>query len=214
MPSNQTKQKNTIIPDAIALFAITLVAGLALGFIYQITKDPITQAEAAAKQKAYQTVYPAAATFEQDDTLNQKVNDAPAYFESAGLTGAVLTEALIAKDSSGSNIGYVVSITAKEGYGGDIKLSLGFDTEGTITGLEVLSMSETPGLGAKCTEPEFKQKFQGINTNEEFTVVKTGKSKDNEIEAISSATITSKAITKAVNVANHFIKDVCMASGN
>ena len=119
---------------------------------------------------------------------------------------ALLTEWLPSKKSAQFQsyliifwtIGYVASFTAKEGYGGDISLSMGVAADGTITGLEVLSASETAGLGANCTTDAFKSQFAGINS-ERVEYTKMGKSADNEIDALSGATITTKAITKAVN---------------
>ena len=98
-----------------------------------------------------------------------------------------------------------MSMTGTEGYAGDIKLTIGFDMEGTITGLEVLSMNETAGLGAKIKDDEFSNQYIGIKADE-LIVTKTGKQSDNEIDAISGATITTSAVTKAVNAGIAFVK--------
>lgn len=198
MANSQAKQGNTIIKDAIALFLITLVAGLGLGYVYQLTKDPIDAANLKKKQEAYQQVFAQAVSFEENADITAKIGE---------YDGAEITEVLEAKDESGTVVGYVMSVTGKEGYGGAIELSLGFDMEGTITGMRILSNSETAGLGARCTEDWFQEQFSGIQA-EEVVVTKTGKSADNEIDAISGATITSKAVTKAVNAGNTFAKSL------
>lgn len=202
---NKNKSNNTIIKDAIALFGITLVAGLLLGWVYQTTKDPITQSELKAKQEAYQAVFTDASEFEEDAVLAKAVTESGSFFEENGITGAELTEALLAKNDNGDVIGYVMSVTGTEGYAGDIKFTIGIDKDGMVTGLEVLSMNETAGLGAKCKEDEFKNQYVGINADE-VILTKTGKQEDNEIDAISGATITSNAVTKAVNAGIAFVK--------
>lgn len=206
--SNPEPKKSTIAHDAIALCVITLVAGFLLGLVYKVTEKPIEDASLKAKQEAYQTVFPDAASFEASDQSEALVKEKGASYE-----GAEITEYLLAKDSSGNEIGYVVSFTAKEGYGGDIRLSMGIDKDGAITGFEVLSNSETAGLGQNCVKPAFKDQFKGINADSiEWT--KDGKSADNQIDALSGATITTKAVTKGVNAALSFIKqDVMSAEG-
>lgn len=202
-------KKSTLIKDAIILFVITLIAGLGLGFVNEVTKTPIADANAKAKQEAYQSVFADAYEFIEDEAIAEKVENSADFLSDNDLSGAEITEVLLANDESGTAIGYVISFTAKEGYGGDITLSMGMTNEGTITGLEVLSASETAGLGAKCTESAFKDQFQGINADSiEYT--KDGKSADNQIDAISGATITTKAVTKGVNAAIAFLKQDVM----
>lgn len=202
-------KKSTLIKDAIILFVITLIAGLGLGFVNEVTKTPIADANAKAKQEAYQSVFADAYEFIEDEAIAEKVENSADFLSDNDLSGAEITEVLLANDESGTAIGYVVSFTAKEGYGGDITLSMGMSNDGTITGLEVLSASETAGLGAKCTESAFKDQFQGINADSiEYT--KDGKSADNQIDAISGATITTKAVTKGVNAAIAFLKQDVM----
>lgn len=201
------EKKNTIIKDALILLCITIISGVLLGLVYEITKTPIADANEKAKQEAYLAVFPDAASFETDDALSKAVADSEKMLADAGVTGGTVDEALIAQDSSGSPIGYVMSLTATAGYGGDIKLSIGITSDKVITGLEVLSASETAGLGAKCTEPEFKDQFKDLNGSDKVAYSKTGKSADNEIDAISGATITSSAVTEGVNCGLYFINN-------
>lgn len=209
MASN-AKSQNTLVKDAIILFAITLISGILLGLSYGVTKGPIEKANEKATQEAYKLVYPDADKFEEDSAASDKVKDVDSYFNENGIEGATVSEVLAAKESSGKQIGYVISFAATEGYGGDIDLSMGMTNDGEITGLEVLSCSETAGLGAKCQQSDFKDQFAGIKADEiEYT--KDGKTKDNQIDAISGATITTKAVTKGVNAAIKFLKNDIMA---
>lgn len=199
MAEQKTQQNSRVLKDAIALFVITLVAGALLGLVNQITKEPIAVAQLKAKNEAYQKVFVDGSSFEADEELNKKL--AGTFFD-----GAEISEILVTKDKDNKMIGYVMSLIAKEGYGGDITFTIGVKMDGTMTGLSVLSHSETAGLGANCATDSFQSQFQGL-IGPEITYSKTGKSADNEIDAISGATITTKAITKAVNAGLEFLND-------
>ena len=97
------------------------------------------------------------------------------------------------------DMGYVVTVTDSEGYGGNIQITVGITSDGTVNGISILSISETAGLGMRATEPEFYGQYEGKRT-EKFAVSKDGG--DGEpIDALSGATITSRAVTGAVNTA-------------
>ena len=113
-----------------------------------------------------------------------------------------IEKVLIARDSSDTKLGYVLNVTTSQGYGGDIKFSIGITNDGTVNGISILSISETAGLGMRA-EDVLKPQYAGKNVPE-FTVVKTGAANDSEIDAISGATITSKAVTGAVNGSLYF----------
>ena len=182
------------IKNVICLTAITLVAGIGLGYVYDLTKEPIAQMEENTKLAAYQKVFPEAAGF--DDTGNV---DAPSDDNGfAGISGVQIDSAVTAMDASGNKIGYVINVTTHEGYGGDISISMGIDDSGMVKGVEILSISETAGLGMKAKEEKFRDQFKD-KTVTQFTYTKTGASADFEIDAISGATITTKAVTNAVN---------------
>ena len=85
----------------------------------------------------------------------------------------ILSEVAEGKDASGETVGYVVNVTSHEGYGGDIDISVGIREDGTVTGIEMLSISETAGLGMKAKEADFKDQFKDKNV-EKFTYTKTG----------------------------------------
>ena len=176
--------KNTAI-----LTAITLIAGLLLGLVYEITKEPIAKSQEAAKQEAFKTVLSEAESFENVEVQADAVD----------VQGCRVDEVAEAK-AGDETVGYVVTTTSSEGYGGDIQISIGISMDGTVTGVEILSIGETAGLGMNADTDEWKAQFVGIQADE-IVYTKSGKSADNEIDAVSSATITTKAVTGAVNAA-------------
>lgn len=201
------KKKSTIIKDALALFAITLVAGLALGFVYELTKPVIEANELAAKTAAYATVYTDADSFAESDDLTAAVADAANILANSGTEGTTIEEAYQAVDASGNVVGYVMSVVSTKGFGGEIKASLGVTLEGEVTGIEFLTLNETAGLGSKAADSEYKDQYLG-KVVDSFTVTKDGASSDDQINAISGATITSNAVTNIVNAGVYFAKTV------
>ncbi len=187
-----------IITSTLILVAITLVAGLALATVYQVTKDPIAAAEQKAKENAYRMVMPDADSF-----LAVGVLESEQY--PIDKEGILINECLTAADASGNFIGHVVNVTSPNGYGGDITIAVGILEDGTIKGISVISQSETAGLGAVCAEDKFTGQFAGIKGFVEY--VKTGKTEPNEIDAISGATITTRAVTEAVNTAVAYVDE-------
>ena len=115
-----------------------------------------------------------------------------------------MDECATGADLSDAAIGYVVTATSKDGYGGDITVSVGITTEGEVKGIEFLTLAETAGLGMNAAEPEWKAQYAN-QAVEQFMVTKSGASSDGEIDAISGATITSNAVTGAVNLALYFV---------
>jgi len=189
-----------IIKNTVILTVITLVAGILLGLVYDITKEPIAQAKEKAKNEAYQAVMKEADTFEETEV--DGLVELP----------CAINETVIAKAGE-EVVGYIVTVTTSEGYGGDIQISVGIATDGTVKGIEMLSISETAGLGMNANTPEFKAQYADVLT-QEFVVTKTGAAADNEIDAISGATITSNAVTNAVNSAIAYFNQVLGGSVN
>lgn len=189
---------NKIVKNTGILMAITLVAGALLGLVYEITKDPIAQAQESAKQEAYRTVLTDADTFVNDDNFKEK--DAQKILSEAGYDSDDISEVVVGQNSSGEEVGYVITVTSHEGYGGDIQISVGIEADGTVKGIEMLSISETAGLGMKATESEFKDQFKDKNV-EKFSYTKSGEEGDDKIDALSGATITTNAVTNAVDSA-------------
>ena len=190
--------KNKIIKDALALTLITLVAGVALGGVYEITKDPIARQEAQAKAEAYEQVFTDAAAFEEvkmDDTLIQTIRD---QLDQEGYKAQSIEEIMRAEDQSGEMLGYAFTVVTSEGYGGDIQFSMGVQNDGTLNGISILSIGETAGLGMNADTPAFKDQFVGKQV-EQLQYTKNGATQDDEINAISGATVTTNAMTNGVN---------------
>lgn len=192
--------KSSFLKNCVALLVITLVAGLALSAVNEITKEPIAKAEETARLEAYETVFPDA-EFETPQDLDALLEGGQAAIDSVGLTGCTVSDILYANDANGERIGYVVAAVSPNGYGGDISVAVGIDAKtSTITGFSVLSNSETAGLGARCTEDEFVSQFAGKDATS-IEYVKGGGAAGNQIDAISGATVTTNAVTEAVNSA-------------
>lgn len=190
--------KNKIIKDALALTLITLVAGVALGGVYEITKDPIAKQEAQAKADAYEQVFTDAAAFEaveMDDTLTKTIRD---QLDQEGYKAQSIEEVMRAEDQSGETLGYAFTVVTSEGYGGDIQFSMGVQNDGTLNGISILSIGETAGLGMNADTPAFKDQFVGKQV-EKLQYTKNGATQDDEINAISGATVTTNAMTNGVN---------------
>lgn len=181
-----------IVKNTMILTAITLIAGLLLGVVYEVTKAPIATANEKAKKEAWQAVFPDADLndFEAID-VDEKISTSVA--DSLGEKVAVDEVCSVGDE------GYVITVTDSEGYGGDIQVTVGITSDGTVNGVSILSISETAGLGMKAKEPSFYEQYEGVQTSQ-FYVSKDGG--DGEaIDAISGATITSRAMTGAVNEA-------------
>ena len=203
--------KNTIVKDAAILFIITLIAGVALGAVHAITLEPIEQATIASTNKTYSEVYPDASEFENTDELTAAVEKANTEVESWGLGNKEgklsINDAMVAKDASGNAIGYMIIATSGEGYGGDIKMTVGVSNEGKLTGIGFLTINETVGLGLKAKNPEFKEQFVGKDATGSIESVKTGNANDQQFNAISGATFTSGAVSLALNGALYFVNN-------
>ncbi len=197
--------KGGFMKDAMILCAITLVAGACLGGVYEVTKGPIEEANMAAKAAAYQAVLPEASTFDKGN-LADLMDSANAQIAGLNYGNVTIDEAVMAMDGSGAEVGYVVTSTSNDGYGGAITVSVGIQADGTVSGIEFLTITETAGLGMNAQKPEWKAQYGGKNVDA-FSVTKNGASSDNEINAISGATITSNAVTGAVNAAVYFAKN-------
>ena len=200
-----------IVKDALVLFAITLVAGILLGVVYQITLDPIAKANENAKEKAYKAVLAEADSFETIDALPS--DDDINASSDIDFSKDKVNEVAIGK-KGGETAGYVVTVTDSDGYGGDIKFSVGLSTDGTYLGTSILTISETAGLGMRAKQdPSFLAQFNGTKTSEYKVVTDgTGSSSDSSIDAIGGSTVTSKAITKGVNAALAVYADLAKAN--
>ena len=169
--------KEYLVPT-VTLFVICLVATVLLGLTNSVTEPIIEKLAIETEIKSRQIVFADAVSFGEETEVN----------------GAKVVAAL---DENGEIIGHVVVNTAK-GYGGDISVMTGVDADGKVTGVNILSHAETAGLGAKAAESSFRDRFVGLVNG--ITVSKD-KAGENSIDAITGATITSRAMTEAVNAA-------------
>ena len=191
-----------IVHDALILTAFTLVLGLILAVVYGITKAPIDAANLEAKQEAYKAVFDDAASFEtqeyDEDAANSMVSE-------AGYNDTI-NDVESALDANGETLGYVITVTAKDGSQGSITFSVGIQNDGTVNGYSITDISETPGLGMKAEEEDFYSQFQNKKVDQ-FTVVKQTPSSDDQIEAITGSTITSKAMANGCNAAIYYFQN-------
>lgn len=189
------KAKSSAVKNIVVLFFIALISVSVLAVLNQITMEPIAKAEQEAKAEIYRKVYADAADFEE---MNGFTGETSSYAPTD--PSITFNAVLAAKDQGGNTIGYVIDATSANGYGGDVQIAVGISNEGTLTAFSVIAASETPGLGARASEDAFASQFAGMPA-EQIVFTKTGKSAPNEIDAISGATITTTAVTTAVNEA-------------
>lgn len=193
-----------IVQDALILTAFTLVLGFVLGLVYGITKEPIAAADMAKAQAAYKEVFETAESFEEYAAFDKEA--AASLMEENGFSDEI-TAVQVAKDGSGSDLGYVITVMAKDGSQANITFSVGIANDGTVNGYSITSIAETPGLGDKAKNPDFSGQFAGKQA-EKFEIVKQAPASDSEIESISGATITSKAMANGVNACMAYFRNV------
>lgn len=157
-----------IVHDALILTAFTLVLGFILALVQGITAEPIDKANKAAAQKAYQAVFSDAKSFEKYD---YDADEADKLVSDAGYKDTI-DDIETALDSNKETLGYVITVTAKDGSQGSITFSVGIKNDGTVNGYSITSISETPGLGMKAEEADFYKQFENKKVDK-FDVVKT-----------------------------------------
>ena len=163
----------------LTLFLITTVVAGLLGLVNYMTADTIAEQIAQKAENAMRQVLDA------DDYEPLDVSE-----------GSAVTAAYRAGDK-----GYVVRV-APNGFGGAIDMMVGVDLNGAVTGVAIVSQSETASLGANCTREDFRAQFTGKTGT--LSVSKDG----GEIEALTGATVTSRAVTEGVNTALEFVQEV------
>lgn len=191
-----------MLKDAAILFAITIISGLLLGIVFQVTKAPIEEQHAKQKQAACNEVFAAADHFE----VTEAFADGPSNVILTEYPGQSIEEAMYAYDASGSVLGYIVTVVTHEGFNGDIKFMMGIANDGTLNGISILQASESPGLGARADEV-LKPQFTGKKVSV-FEYTKTGAVMDSQIDAISGATITTNAVVNGVNAGMAYFENV------
>lgn len=179
-----------ILKPGIALLIIAAIAAAILGYVNYITAQPIADAELETTKSSVKAVLPDVAELTEDDII--AVDDE-----------TDVTSYVVAKDKSGNVIGYAISLETN-GFSAGFKLMYGIDIEGVITGLSVVDCSnETPGLGANVkTNEDFRNQFNGIEGGD-LKVTKDG----GDIDSLTGATITSRAVANAANTATEFFNN-------
>ncbi len=171
--------KKSILVPTIALFIICLVSTTLLALANNVTAPIIDELAIKTEIETRKTVLDAAETFEE------KSFDGTSY--------------VIGMDKDGNQVGMVFTTTSKS-YGGEIQVMTGIDNEGKVTGIELLQINDTAGLGMNAKNDSFKDQFIGLV--KDIVVKKNSSNHDNnEITALTGATITSDAVAKAVNSA-------------
>ena len=174
----------SIIKTTAPLLIICIVVSALLALTEGVTRDSINAQVELAIAEAQKQVLPEAAAF-AERTLKTAEGDMTYY---------------VGTDAGGAVCGYVFSVAAK-GYGGDVSLMCGITREGAVSGIAVTGSSETPGVGKKAEAPEFLAQFYKEAPENGFEAVKGGGAGAGSIDAITGATVTSKAVTAAVNKA-------------
>lgn len=182
--------KDIFIPT-IALFLICTVATALLALTNNVTKEKISEVAAKTASEARQKVCADAKAFEE-----KKDKDGNVYFE--------------AKDENGNTVGFAVT-TKDKSYGGEIEVMTGFSADGKVTGVEILSIDDTPGLGMNAKKEEFRNEYAGKSG---ALVVSKNAVADNEIKALTGATITSNAVTRCVNSATEICENAIGGENN
>ena len=183
----ESSLKNMVL----VLFTITLISSAAVGGVYMITKEPIAQAKVAAVNNALQQVLP---QYEATTSQTIEVNSLPIVAHTATVADKA--------------VGYAVESISKNGFGGTVRLMVGFDTKGNIININVLEQKETPGLGTKMAE-DGNVLLLSLKDKNAAEVNMTVKKDGGDIDALTAATISSRAYAEAVAVAYEAFKVAC-----
>ena len=183
--------KSTLFNMVAVLFTVTLIASAGVGAVNMITADAIAEANAAATTAAVANVLP---EFDKTDISEQTIDD--------------MTIVVYTATKGSETVGYAVESMTKNGFGGAIRLMVGFGADGKIFNVNVLQQAETPGLGTKMTEEGnvLLGSIQNKNSWEvDFKVKKDG----GELDALTAATISSRAYYEAVARAYEAYRVAC-----
>lgn len=172
------------------LLVITSIAGLLLGFANDFTKEAILENSKINKED-----------------LRVIMPEATGIVDSSLETTEAISEIYTAVKGE-EEIGYVFKVTTK-GFHGSVDLVVAVSNEDKVTGIKVLAHSETPGLGARIEEEGFRGSFSGLNGMSSINIVKMVPSKENEVQGISGASVSSKAVCTAVNdVLKYYVETI------
>jgi len=188
-----------IIRPAVTLFLVCAVITGALAVVNDITGPIIEERDRAALQESLSTVLPGAEEFSDAVSRDELIN--------RGYKAGERISNLYQATAGGETVGYVVEVVTK-GYGGDISMLVGIDSSLSVTGVKIMSHSETPGLGAKADDEEYLKQYIGAIPGNLYHVVKTTPWNDGDIQALSGATVTSRAVANGVSEAASLVRSI------
>ena len=191
---------------ALRLTIITLIAGLGLAGVFNMTKSTIEEQKIAKERASYLEVLPQASELVPDEGLTAAMEALGGKVYGTDFGKAYIRDAIVGKDAAGETVGYVVSASSGDGFDGSITLSLGVGTDGTIEGISFTELNETAGMGMRCADPEFKDQFAGKQVSRFILNKAGGSDTDEEIDSVSGASISSGAVVNAVNAALDFLQ--------
>ncbi len=178
--------KSSLFNMIAALLGVSVLSALALGYVYEITKEPIARAK---DEKTLNAIREVIGSFDNNPFAEKTTVSAP---------GGKYELELYPARENGIITAVAVKTFSDNGFGGRIELIVGLLRDGTITGYKVLSQKETPGLGTKIAEEDFAGQFVGLNSYlDDISLTRSGGS----IDAVTGATISSKAVIDAVGKA-------------
>ena len=186
-------QSREIISVSFRLFIITAVTTLCLALVNSMTAGVIKANAEKAQLEAQKEVLPAALEFKKTEASEKNISE--------GTKNGVRIESLNVGIANGNGVGYIATMISNAGYGGDIKVMVGIDSDGNVTKVKILQSSETAGLGQNASKPEFINQFNGKSGSLSVVKNKAADGENGEIAAISGATVTSRAVTSCVNAA-------------
>ena len=194
-----TKKASTFLNMTLTLFVITLIAGVSLGFINDITKGPKAQAKLDRKINALKNVLP---EFNNNPVENVKLIKTDSAKDSVEIYTAFLNE---------NQSGIAIVGSSDKGFSGLVKIMVGFNTDGSIFNIAVLEQKETPGLGTKMKGEKFLKQFRGKHPKTYNLKVKKDQG---DVDALTGATITTRAFSEATQMAYEVFEATQLESKN
>lgn len=190
--------QNKIVKLGLILLVICMISGGLLSVANYYTLPLIEKAKLEAEQKALSALIPGSSEIEKaDKELIKQIKEKYKKFEDLN----------ICKDESGNMLGYAIkTLNTVKGYSGDIELLVGLSTDGKVIGVSVVKQTETKGIGSKVEDKDYQDQFMGKSADSEIKIVMSA-SADNEVQAITGATYSSKSFTSAINNAFNVYRD-------
>ncbi len=188
------KKKSTLLRDALALFLITLISGLGLAYVNEVTKGPIEEQQLKKEMEAYSVIFTDAKNILTADELTTAAVEADLTTLDPSYSKIKIKDVKLAQDENGATIGYVIVLTTKDGYNPPISLAIGYDLNKKVTGLEYLVFNESKSVDQ--LKEEYRTQYIGVIA-ESFSF--DGVDGTTKVNAVSGATVSSKAIITAIN---------------